>query len=331
MLDPAIPSAGELTAAALATEDAARAVAGVTNSGGASAGWSLGGMVLATSDGFSAAYLSSRFSLAASAIAGEGTGMERDYESDVRVHRADLADPASVGLKAGERAVRRLNPVQAPTGRATIVFDPRVATGLVGHLAGAVNGSAIARKTSFLREKLGAQLFAAGVQIVDEPFRRRGLASRPFDGEGVTPEPLALVNDGVLKAWFLDSATARELGLVTNGHAGRGGGNPSPGSTNLTLLAGERTPEALIAAAGEGLYVTEMIGHGVNMITGDYSRGATGFAIRNGALAEPVSEITIAGNLFDMFRTLEPASDLVYRFAISAPTVAVEGLTVAGR
>jgi len=331
ILDPAIPSAAALTDVALATEDAARAVPGVTNSGGASAGWSLGGMVLATSGGFTGAYLSSRFSLSASAIAGEGTAMERDYESEVRTHRADLASPAEIGRKAGERAVRRLNPVKMRTGRATVVYDPRVATGLVGSLAGAINGAAIARKTSFLRDRLGARVFATGIRIVDDPFRPRGLASRPFDGEGVAPERLAVVDDGVLTTWFLDSATARELGLATNGHAARGGGNPSPGSTNLALLAGTRTAEELIAEVGEGLYVTEMIGHGANLVTGDYSRGATGFAIRGGKLAEPVSEITIAGNLTEMFLHLTPASDLVYRFAVSAPTVAVEGLTVAGR
>jgi PmbA protein len=331
ILDPAIPAAAELTEAALATEDAARAVPGVTNSGGASAGWSLGGIVLATSGGFAGSYLSSRFSLSASAIAGEGTAMERDYESEVRTHRADLASPAEIGRKAGERAVRRLNPVKMPTGRATVVYDPRVATGLVGSLAGAVNGAAIARKTSFLRDRLGARIFATGIRIVDDPFRPRGLASRPFDGEGVAPERLAVIDDGVLTTWLLDSATARELGLATNGHAARGGGNPSPGSTNLTLLPGVRTAEELIAEVGEGLYVTEMIGHGANLVTGDYSRGATGFAIRAGKLAEPVSEITIAGNLADMFLRLTPASDLVYRFSINAPTVAVEGLTVAGR
>lgn len=331
LLDATIPSAAEMTEAALATEDAARAVPGVTNSGGASAGWSLGGMVLATSHGFTGAYLGSRFSLSASAIAGTGTGMERDYESAVRVHRSDLASPAEVGRVAGERAVRRLNPVKLPTGRITVVYDPRVATGLVGSLAGAANGASIARKTSFLRDRLGKPVFSERIRITDDPLRPRGLASRPFDGEGVTPERLDLVSGGVLQTWILDSSSARELGLASNGHAARGGGNPSPATTNLTLLPGEKTPEALIAGVGEGLYVTEMIGHGVNMLTGDYSRGATGFAIRNGVLAEPVSEITIAGNLSDMFLRLVPASDLVYRFSVNAPTVVVEGMTIAGR
>jgi PmbA protein len=331
VLDESIPSAAEMTEMALKVEDAARAVEGVSNSGGASSGWSLGGLVLATSHGFVGSYLTSRFSLAASAIAGTGTGMERDYESEVKVHRADLSDPATIGRKAGERAVRRLNPSKFPTGRGAVIYDPRVATSLVGAIAGATNGSSIARKTSFLRDKLGEQIFARGIRIADDPLRPRGLASRPFDGEGVAPEAFDLIADGVLQRWFLDSATARELGLVTNGHAARGGGNPSPGSTNLTLLPGTQSPEEMIAAIGDGLYVTEMIGHGANLVTGDYSRGAAGFAIRGGKLAEPVSEITVAGNLRDMFMNLTPASDLTYRFAVNAPTVAIEGMTIAGR
>ena len=331
VLDASIPSAAEMTEMALKVEDAALAVEGVTNSGGASAGWSLGGLVLATSHGFTGSYLTSRFSLSASAIAGTGTAMERDHESEVKVHRGDLSDPATIGRKAGERAVRRLNPSQYPTGRGTVVYDPRVATSLVGAIAGATNGSSIARKTSFLRDKLGQKIFASGIRITDNPLLPRGLASRPFDGEGVAPEAFDLIADGVLQRWFLDSATARELGLVTNGHASRGGGNPSPGSTNLTLLPGTQSPEDMIKSIGDGLYVTEMIGHGANLVTGDYSRGAAGFAIRNGELAEAVSEITVAGHLGEMFLNLTPANDLTYRFSVNAPTVAVEGLTIAGR
>jgi PmbA protein len=257
--------------------------------------------------------------------------MERDYESEIRTHRGDLAAPATVGRTAGERAVKRLHPRQMDTGRTTVVFHPRVARGLVGHLAGAISGSAIARRTSFLREKLVTAVFPAGITITDDPLRPRGLASRPFDGEGVAPQTLDVVRDGVLQVWLLDSASAREIGMTTNGHAGRGGGNPAPTATNLTLAPGERSPEALIADVGDGLYVTEMIGHGANMVTGDYSRGATGFVIRKGALAEPVSEITIAGNLVDMFAHLEAASDLEYRTSVNAPTLAVAGMTIAGR
>jgi len=331
LIDPSIPSAAELTEIALAIEDAARAVPGVSNSGGAAAGWSLGGLVLATSHGFAGSYLASRFSLSASAIAGEGTAMERDYEAETKTHRAELSVPAEVGRKAGERAVRRLNPRQVPTGKGTVVYDPRVSPGLVSHLAGAISGAAIARKTSFLKTKLGERIFAETIQIDDDPTRPRGLASHPFDGEGVACRPLQIVTDGVLKTWLLDSATARELGLVTNGRAARGGGNPSPGTTNLTLRPGPRSPEELISAIDYGIYVSELIGHGVNLLTGDYSRGAAGFVIRKGKLEEPVSEITIAGNVGDMFQRLVPASDLVYRFSVNAPTVVIEGLTIAGR
>jgi len=331
LLDTTMPSADELTATALAVEDAARAVPGVTNSGGASAGWSLGGLVLATSGGFAGSYLGSRFGISASAIAGSGTGMERDYHFDSKVYRADLAEPGEIGRTAGERAVRRLNPQKMATGRVPVVYDPRVATSLIGHLSGAINGAAIARKTSFLRSKMGEQIFPSAIRITDDPTRRRGLASRPFDGEGVAADPLDIIEGGVLKTWFLDSATGRELGLPTNGRASRGSGNPSPGSTNLTLLPGDKTPEELIAEVGTGLYVTELIGHGVNMNTGDYSRGAAGFVIENGEIGHPVSEITIAGNLNDMFATLTAANDLVFRYATNAPTVAVGGVTVAGR
>jgi PmbA protein len=331
LLDTTMPAADELTATALAIEEAARAVPGVTNSGGASAGWSLGGLVLATSGGFAGSYLGSRFGLSVSAIAGSGTGMERDYHSDSKVYRADLADPAEIGREAGERAVRRLNPQKMATGRVPVVYHPRVAASLIGHLSGAINGASIARKTSFLRDRLGQQIFPASIRITDDPTRPRGPASRPFDGEGAAVAPLEVVEGGVLKTWFLDSATGRELGLPTNGRAARGSGNPSPGSTNLTLLPGEKSPEELIAEVGNGLYVTELIGHGVNMNTGDYSRGAAGFVIENGKIGHAVSEITIAGNLLDMFATLVVANDLVYRYATNAPTLAVGGVTVAGR
>jgi PmbA protein len=329
-LDTTIPSAKELTETALAAEDAARGVSGVTNSGGASAGWSLGGLVLATSDGFQGAYLVSRFGLSASAIAGTGTGMERDYDFDNKVYRGDLNSPAAIGRSAGERAVRRLNPRKVPSGRAAVVYDPRVSVGLVGHLAGAINGASIARKTSFLRDRMGQPVFSPAIRITDDPTRPRGMASRPFDGEGVAGGPLDVVSGGVLQTWFLDSATARELGLQTNGRAARGGGNPSPGATNLTLLPGEQSPEEMIREIGSGLYVTELIGHGASIVTGDYSRGAAGFIIENGKLGHPVSEVTIAGNLTDMFREMRPANDLVYRFSVNAPTVAVPGMTIAG-
>jgi PmbA protein len=258
--------------------------------------------------------------------------MERDYDYSTALHAADLEPAEKVGRTAGERTVERLHPRKVETRRVPVVFDRRVAGSLIGHLAGAINGAAIARKTSFLKDRLGRQLFKDGIRVIDDPLRRRGLRSRPFDAEGVACAPLAVVEDGVLASWLLDCATARELGMATTGHAQRSVSSiPSPGSTNMHLAPGAETPAELIANIAEGFYVTSLIGVGVNQVTGDYSRGASGFWIENGKRSYPVSEVTIAGNLLDMFRTLSPANDLEFRFGIDAPTLRVEGLTVAGR
>ena len=331
LLDSQLPSVAQLEETARAAEAAGLAVKGVTKSGGASASAGIGGMVLVTSTGFSGAYLGSRHGVSMQAIAGEGTGMEQDYDFSSALHAADLAAPADIGRTAGERAVRRLNPRKAATKPVPVVFDPRIAGSLIGHLATAVNGSAIARKTSFLKDRLGQQIFASGIRVIDDPLRPRGLRSHPFDAEGVAGKRRALVDDGTLTSWILDSATARELGLETTGHAQRGvSSTPSPGASNLHLEPGRATPAELIADIEEGLYVTDLIGMGANMVTGDYSRGASGFWIAHGELTYPVSEITIAGHLDDIFRSLTPANDLVFRFGINAPTVRIEGLTVAG-
>lgn len=332
LIDRELASVARLEQLARSTEAAALSVRGVTKSGGASASSGIGGMVLATSHGFRGAYLGSRHGISIEAIAGEGTTMERDYEFSSALHAEDLESPEAVGRAAGERAVSRLNPRKVTTRRVPIVFEPRVAGSLVGHLAGAINGSSVARKTSFLRDKLGERLFPAGIRIWDDPLRPRGLRSRPFDGEGIAGSARAMVDDGVLTSWFLDSATARELGLATTGHAQRGVSSPpSPGPTNLYLEAGEQNPEALIADIADGFYITDLIGMGVNQVTGDYSRGAAGFWIENGVKTYPVSEVTIAGHLFDIFRTLAAANDLTFRYGTNAPTLRVEGLTVAGR
>src|SRR5262249_13526707 len=317
---------------ALTAESAALAVAGVAKSGGASASASIGGMVLVTSHGFHGAYLGSRHSVSMMAIAGDGLEMERDYDLTSALHAGDLEDAAQVGRVAGERAVKRLKPRKVDPKKVPIVFDPRVAGGLIGHLAGAISGNAVARKTSFLKDKMGEQIFAPGIRIVDDPLRRRGLRSRPFDAEGVAGAFLAVVDDGRLASWLLDCASARELGRRTTGHAQRGvSSSPSPSATNLHLEPGPATPAALIADITEGFYVTDAIGTGANLVSGDYSRGAAGFWIKDGALTYPVSEVTIAGHLFDIFRTLTPANDLKFRYGVNAPTVRIEGLTVAGR
>jgi PmbA protein len=331
LVDAELPDVAALERGARQAEEAGRAVRGVSKSGGASASAGIGGMVLVTSHGFSGAYLGSRHSVSMQAIAGEGTAMETDYDYSSALHAADLDAPERVGRTAGERAVARLNPRKVSTRKVPVVFDRRVAGSLIGHLASAINGASVARKTSFLRDKLGQQLFARGINVIDDPLRRRGLRSRPFDAEGVAVARMALIQDGVLKSWLLDCATGRELGLKTTGHAQRGASStPSPGATNLHLEPGAKSSDELIADIAEGFYVTDLIGMGVNGVTGDYSRGAAGFWIENGERRYPVSEVTIAGHLLEIFRTLTPANDLEFRYGTNAPTVRVEGLTIAG-
>jgi PmbA protein len=329
--DPGEPEVEALVARAAAAEEAALATSGVTNSEGAEAGFGRIEAALVTSAGFAGSQIRTSHSVSASAVAGSGTGMQRDYDYHSAVHTSDLEDPAAIGKNAGERAVARLNPVRPATAKLPVVYDPRVASGLLGHLAGAINGASVARGTSFLKDRLGKRVFASGITIVDDPRRVRGLRSRVFDGEGTPTRRLALIEDGVLKTWLLDSRSARQLKLQSTGHAARGtGGPPSPAPTNLYLAAGAPSPSGLMSDIKLGLYVTELIGMGVNGLTGDYSRGAAGFMIRNGELAEPVAEITIAGNLIEMFAALTPASDLRFRRSVDSPTVRVEGMTMAG-
>lgn len=330
LFDPTVISAEKLREDALAAEEAALAVQGVTNSGGSSASAGLGGLVLATSEGFLGQYVASRFSRSASVIAGEGTGMERDYDFSSRQHFSDLDSPETIGRKAAERAVKRLNARKAKTGPVDVIYDPRVARGIAGHLGAAINGASVARKTSFLRDMMGKQVAHAGITITDDPLRVRGQSSRPFDGEGVEGMPLDMVKDGVLRHWFLSTSAARELGLETNGRGSRAGSSVSPSSSNLAIEPGGKSPEELIKELKTGFYVTEVFGQGVNMVTGEYSRGASGFWIENGELAYPVSEVTIASNLKDMFLKMIPANDLDRNFGTAAPTLLIEGMTLAG-
>jgi PmbA protein len=332
LLDTTEVSSEQLAEAALAAEAAGLAIKGVTNSSGAGASAGRGGLVLVTSHGFEGSYMASRFGRSVSVIAGEGTGMERDYDFDSRIYFAELDDAADIGRRAGERAIKRLNPRQVDTGKnVTVIFDPRVARGFVGHIAGAINGASVARKTSFLRDKMGQQVLKAGLSITDDPLIVRGPSSRPFDGEGISGEKLVMIEDGVLKHWFLSTSTAREIGMETNGRGVRGGNAVTPASTNLALEPGNVSPEDLIRSVANGFYVTELIGQGVNMITGEYSRGATGFWIENGELTFAVSEVTIASNLKDMFMRVTPANDIDRKYGVAAPTLAIEGMTLAGR
>ncbi len=329
--DGADPSPAALRERAEAAEDAARAIAGVTNSEGAGASASRTLIALATSTGFARGYSTSGYGCSASVIAGEGIAMQRDYGYHSTRHLADLEDSQAIGRRAGERAVKRLNPGKLSSGALPIVYDPRVSSGMLGHLAGAITGSAVARRTSFLLDKLGEAVFAKGITVRDDPHRPRGLRSKPFDGEGLPTSARDVIADGVLTGWIMDSASARQLGLQPTGHASRGiGGPPGAGLTNLYMEAGALSPEELIADIKLGVYVTELIGQGVNGVTGDYSRGASGFVIRDGQICEPVAEITVAGNLKDMFLQMTPASDLEFRRAVDAPTIRIEGMTVAG-
>lgn len=329
--DPAEPDAEALLARAAEAEEAALATPGVTNSNGAEASYGRTRIAILGSNGFAGEYARTSHSTSVSCLAGEGTAMERDYDHSTAVHLADLEDAASLGRRAGERAVRRLNPTRPASRRLSVVYDPRVSGSLLGHLVGALNGASIARGTSFLRDRMDQQVLARGLTLRDDPLRRRGLRSRPFDGEGMPGEGRALVEDGILRSWVLDWRSARQLGLASTGHASRGiSGPPSPAPTNLWLEPGHVSPAALMADIGEGLYVTEMMGSSINGITGDYSRGAAGFMIRYGVLAEPVGGITIAGNLREMFLAMSAADDLRFRRGTDAPTLRVDGMTLAG-
>ena len=325
------PLPTELKQLALEIEAAARGVEGVTNSEGAgvSAGRSI--VALATSHGFCRGYNTSGYSGSASVIAGSGGGMQRDYASHNVRHFEDLDDAVTIGAEAGRRAVARLNPGKLSSGTMPVVFDPRVGSSLVGHLIGAINGAAIARKTSFLLGREGDPVFGEGITIRDDPHRPRGLRSKPFDGEGLATRPRNIVERGRVTGWLLDSASARQLGLEPTGHATRGvGGSPGISATNVDLLPGTMSKAELIGDIKLGVYLTELIGQGVNGVTGDYSRGASGYIIENGEITTPVAEITVAGNLIDMFRELVAASDLEHRRAVNVPTLRVEGMTVAG-
>jgi PmbA protein len=325
------PAAERLRDMAMAAEDAARAVDGVTNSegGGASAGRAVS--AIATSTGFRGGRRSTSYGSSASVLAGSGGDMQRDYAYHQTRHFADLESPEAIGRRAGERAVKRLAPIKLETAAMPILFDPRVSSSLLGHFVGAIVGGAITRGTSFLKDAMGTQVFDSQVTIIDDPLRPRGLRSRGHDGEGLPVQRRALIDKGVLTTWLLDSASARQLGLAPTGHATHGvGGPPGAGPTNLHMEPGGQSPAELITGIKRGFYVTELIGMGVNGLTGDYSRGASGFLIEDGELTVAVAEVTIAGNLAAMFRAAVPGNDLAFRHAANAPTVRIDGMTVAG-
>ncbi|MCE7795325.1 TldD/PmbA family protein [Sphingobium sufflavum] len=328
--DEADPEPAVLRARALEAEDSARDVPGVTNSEGAGAGHGRSQVALVTSHGFAGAYAGTSHSTWASVLAGAGETMQRDYASHSARHLEDLDQSHAIGLRAGHRAVSRLNPKRVESGPMPIIFDPRIGNSFVGHLIGAIVGPAITRRSSFLLDHLGEAILPETITILDDPRRERGLRSRPFDGEGLPTAERALIDRGVLTGWLLDSASARQLGLEPTGHAVRGGGSPGASASNVHMVPGEIGPGELMGDIKRGLYVTELIGQGVNGVTGDYSRGAAGFLIENGATTGAVAEITIAGNLKDMFRHLVAANDLDFRYGINVPTLRIDGMTVAG-
>ncbi len=331
LVDRTEPDPQALRAMAEETEDAARAVPGVTNSEGGSASFGRSVAALVTSNGFAQGYGATSHSLSASVIAGEGSLMQRDYAYRTMRHAADLPPASEIGRRAGDRAVARLNPGGLASGTMTVVFDPRVGGTLIGHLLGAISGSAIARRSSFLLDKLQDDIFAPGIRILDNPHLPRGLRSRPFDGEGLPTAPRALVEGGRLTGWLTNLSAAHQLNIAPTGHAARGGsGAPGISATNVHLEAGTVTRAELIADIADGVLVTELSGQGVNAVTGNYSRGASGFRIVNGEVAGPVAEFTIAGNLLAMMAALSAADDLEMHRAINVPTLRIDGMVVAG-
>ncbi|UMM64646.1 TldD/PmbA family protein [Aristophania vespae] len=303
----------------------------ITNSNGSSAGYGSSLTGYASTNGFQHYFKRTHFSRAISVVAGHGEAMERDYASHSALHFSDLRSIEELGREAAERALRRLNPKKPKTASLPLIFDRRVSPSLIGHLVSALNGAAIVQKTSFLTEKMGQDIFSPSVTIEDNPLRLRGLGSRPFDMEGNHTTHLNLVENGALKNWLLDTRCARQLGLLSNGHAVRSYKSmPHPGVSNVTLRPGSLSPEQLMNDVSEGILITEMMGNAVNLLTGDYSRGASGFMIRNGKIAEPLSGFTIAGNLNDMFARLEPGNDLFIEHIINAPSVRIDGMTIAG-
>lgn len=330
-MDPVEVSEEKLIENAIKAEETALNVKGITNSEGANASASKYTVSLMGSNGFYGEKEYSYHSLSVSVIAGEGTKMERDYDFSAKVFAKDLDQPENIGKKAAEKTIEKLNPQKIKSFKGTVIYDPRVSSSLLGHLASAVNGSAIARGTSFLKDKMNEQIFSETITLTDDPHRKRGLRSKPFDDEGLATQKRNIVEKGVLQSWFLDLHSARELGLKSTGHAVRGmSSTPSPSPTNFFCQAGDVSPKDLMKDIKSGLYITELIGFGVNGVTGDYSRGASGFYIENGEITYPVSELTIAGNLLDMFKKMTPANDLEFKFGTDAPTIRIDDMMVGG-
>ena len=325
------PTPRELQDDAEELETAAAAVKDVSQVQAASAGYGAHRVYLAASNGFEGGYLRTNRGLSCVAIAGEGTAMERDYDGDSRIFQSDLRSPEDIGTSAGERAVARMNARKPPTGAFPVLFDERVSSTLIGHLLGAISGTAIARGASWLRDAMGEDVLPAGLSLIEDPLRPRTSGSRPFDAEGLPTQARTIVEKGILKSWTLDLATARQLGLPPTGNAARGtGSRPHPAIWNVEMTQGEASQEDLIKDMGTGLLVTSMIGSTINPNTGDYSRGAAGLWVENGEITHAVNECTIAGNLRDMLRSIVPANDARTHLSRVVPSLLVPGMTLAG-
>ncbi|KQI70197.1 modulator protein [Loktanella sp. 3ANDIMAR09] len=332
LCDPAPePDPAMLQDMALRAEAAALRVDGVSQVSETSAGYGRRRMHLSQSNGFAAGYARSDIGLSCVPISGTGTGMERDYDYDSRIYMTDMRDPEDIGRNAALRTVARIGARRPKTGQYPVLFDERIASSLIGHLVQATNGSAIARGASFLRDALGEQVLPKGMTLTEDPHRARTSASKLFDAEGLPTQSRLLVDDGRLTGWTLDLATGRKLGLPSTANAARGTSSaPRPAVTNLSLTQGTASRDDLIAQMGTGLVVTSMIGSTINPNTGDYSRGASGFWVENGEIAYPVNELTIAGNLRDMWLTMIAANDARTHLSRVVPSLLVEGMTLAG-
>lgn len=331
LMDRTVPSSDTLKDLAFAVEDAAQSVKGITNSEGGNASYGTSAVMLATTNGFSASYERSGYGISTVALAEHDGKMERDYDYSSAVHFEDLKSPEDIGLRAASRTLSRLDARKVKTGDFPVIYDQRVSSSISGHLASAINGASIARGTSFLKDRMGEQITNAAITMTDDPLRPRGAGSSGFDGEGLARRQRIMIENGILKGWFLDLASARQLGLEPTGNASRGTGSPpSPSTSNWIMTAGDVSRDELIAGIDEGFLVTELIGSSVSLITGDYSRGASGFWIENGKIAYPVTEGTIAGNLKDMLMTITPADDLDFTRSNITPSLRIDGMTVAG-
>ena len=303
----------------------------ITNSNGASSSQSKTSLYLATTSGFSSGYKKSNFSVSCSVIAGNTKDMQTDYDYDSKIHFKDLKDSSALGQKAAENAIAKCNSRKIETCVSDIVFDPKVSRTILSHFSSLINGSSVARGSSFLCESMNKNIFSEEINIIDDPKIPRGLASRPFDDEGCDMEKINIIKNGILKSWILDSTTAKQLNLKSNSRASRGMSSPpSPSSTNMFIENGSKSVAEIIGSISDGFYVTDLIGQGVNLITGDYSRGAAGFKIKDGKISFPINEVTIAGNLKDMFSRMLPANDLEFKYSINSPTIFIEGMTIAG-